>query len=152
MDRQAVFKKVSKILIPIEIIFLITSAVVSGVVFYSAFNEYVKTHKVDMQQLYHNLIIILIILSIFSIILASIFVFCFAEKKRVKRTVNFSIAIFLTIIFSIIFQFTIYQYGCFPLSFFGSAFITLVCKFLARIPNGIRAKVKQYINLKKNGA
>ncbi len=152
MDRQSVFKRISKILIPIEIIFIITSVIISGVIFYSAFNKYGKTHQVDMMQFYQILLVILIIIALFSIAVSSFFIVRSDMKKKMLRTVIFSTFIFLGIILSILFQFTLYQIKYFPLVFFGSAIITMVCMIFALIPNGLRAKVKQYIKSIKNGA
>jgi hypothetical protein len=145
VDRQAVFKKVSKILVPIEIIFVITSTIFAGVIFYSAFNEYVNSHEVNLNLFFYNLAIYLSLFAVMSIIIAVILCTQSNALKKVKKIIVYSISIFMALILSILFMFTIFQYNFFPLIFFSSAIITILCKFLALIPNGIRVKVKQVL-------
>lgn len=146
MDRQAVFKKISRVLIPIEITFVIASTVFAGAIFYFAFNEFVKTHEVNMKQFFINLTIYLISVAAVSIIVAAIQI-CFQSEsgKKAKRMVILSIVFFLGINLSFLYLGTLYQYKYFPLIFFGSAIITVLCKFLALVPNGLRYKSKQFL-------
>ena len=150
MDRQAVFKKISKVLIPIEITFVVASTVFAGAIFYFALNEIIKTNEVDLKQFYQNLAVSLIIIAIFSIILTvylvfSTEIFSSEDRNKVKKTIILSISVFMVIILSLLYLFTLYQYRYFPLIFFGSAIITVLCKFLALVPNGLRHKSKQLL-------
>lgn len=145
MDRQAVFKKISKVLISIEITFIVASTVFAGAIFYFAINEIIKTNEIDLKQFYQNVAVSLIIIAIFSIIFAGFLVFGSEDRNKVKKTTIFSISIFMVIMLSFLYLFTLYQYKYFPLIFFGSAIITVLCKFLALVPNGLRYKSKQFL-------
>lgn len=150
MDRQAVFKKISKVLIPIEITFVVASTVFAGAIFYFALNEIIKTNEVDLKQFYQNLAVSLIIIAIFSIILTvylvfSTEIFSSEDRNKVKKTIILSISVFMVIILSLLYLFTLFQYRYFPLIFFGSAIITVLFKFLALVPNGLRDKSKQLL-------
>lgn len=134
-----------------EITFVIASTIYAGAIFYFALNEYIQTHEVNMRQLYRNLAVFFIIIAVFSIILSAFLVFGSEDRNKLKKTIILSIAVFMVIPLSILYQCSIYNYKYFPLIFFGSAISTILCKFLALIPNGLRAKLKQYISLKKNG-
>lgn len=145
MDRQEVFKKISKVLIPIEITFVIASTVFAGAIFYFAFNEFAITHEINMKQVFINLTIYLISVTAVSIIAAIQICFQSEPVKKAKKIVIFSIAFFLGINLSFLYLGTLYQYRYFPLIFFGSAIITVLCKFLALVPNGLRDKSKQLL-------
>lgn len=148
MDRQAIFKKISRVLIPIEISFIVASTIFAGATFYFAFNEYTKTHEVEMKQFNKSLAVNLIIIAVFSILLATFLVFGSEYRNKVKKTIILSIAVFMVIPLSILYQCSIYQYKYFPMIFFGSAILTIISKILSMVPNGIRAKAKQLLRLK----
>ena len=134
-----------------EVTFVIASTIFAGAIFYFACKEYIKTHEVDINQLYQNLAVDLIIIAVFSIILSACFIFGSEDRNKLKKTIILSIAVFMVIPLSILYQCTIYQYKYFPLIFFGSAISTILCKSLALIPNGLRVKLKQYISFNKKG-
>jgi len=153
MDRQVVFKRISKVLSIIGLVLLIALTIYACAIVYFAFRTYVNTHEVNKPQLYMDLSKLLGVIAIFLIILGIVIVFSLTEKgrTRIKKAFILSGVIFYAIVLSILFEFTFYQYKYFPHIFFGFGFVLCICMLLAIIPNGTVSKVKSYIKTKRNG-